>query len=135
MAPSPEVVAKTAALLEERYGCAVCGAIDGFTVAAPEAVARHLSAGAPTCPRQPSAGGVVATHALTIGAPLTIGVGVLFDFLAGAVPRAPVRCGGCGSNGCIAGRRSPGACARRYTIGMARFLTLVLRQARGARMH
>jgi beta-1,4-glucosyltransferase len=54
----PEVVAKTAALLEERYGCAVCGAIDGFTVAAPEAVARHLSAGAPTCPRQPSAGGV-----------------------------------------------------------------------------
>ena len=58
MAPSPEVVAKTAALLEERYGCAVCGAIDGFTVAAPEAVARHLSAGAPTCPRQPSAGGV-----------------------------------------------------------------------------
>ena len=71
MAPSPEVVAKTAALLEERYGCAVCGAIDGFTVAAPEAVAGHLSAGAPTCPRQPSAGGVVATHALTIGAPLT----------------------------------------------------------------
>ncbi|HZY14912.1 MAG TPA: WecB/TagA/CpsF family glycosyltransferase [Beijerinckiaceae bacterium] len=77
----------------------------------------------------------IATHALTIGAPLTIGVGALFDFLAGAVPRAPVRCGGCGSNGCIAGRRSPGACARRYTIGMARFLTLVLRQARGARMH
>jgi UDP-N-acetyl-D-mannosaminuronic acid transferase (WecB/TagA/CpsF family) len=28
-----------------------------------------------------------------------------------------------------------GACARRYTIGMAQFLTLVLRQARGARMH
>jgi beta-1,4-glucosyltransferase len=79
MAPSPEVVAKTAALLEERYGCAVCGAIDGFTVAAPEAVARHLSAGAPTCPRHPLQEEWIATHALTIGAPLTIGVGALFD--------------------------------------------------------
>jgi hypothetical protein len=50
MAPSPEVVAKTAALLEERYGCAVCGAIDGFTVAAPEAVARHLLGRGPDLP-------------------------------------------------------------------------------------
>jgi beta-1,4-glucosyltransferase len=124
MAPSPEVVAKTAALLEERYGCAVCGAIDGFTVAAPEAVARHLSAGAPTCPRQPSAGGVDRySRAHDRRAADDRGWGAL-RFLAGAVPRAPVRCGGCGSNGCIAGRRSPGACARRYTIGMAPFLSL-----------
>ena len=89
----------------------------------------------PDLPSAPSAGGVDRySRAHDRRAADDRGWGAL-RFLAGAVPRAPVRCGGCGSNGCIAGRRSPGACARRYTIGMARFLTLVLRQARGARMH
>jgi beta-1,4-glucosyltransferase len=133
----PDVLAKAAALLEERYGCVVCGAVDGFADTPPEAVAREAWETRPgivlVALGNPFQEEWIAAHAATIGAPLAIGVGALFDFLAGAVPRAPVPMRRLRLEWLYRWAQEPGRLRRRYTIGMARFLALVLRQARGAR--
>jgi exopolysaccharide biosynthesis WecB/TagA/CpsF family protein len=133
----PDVLAGTAALLAERYGCLVCGAVDGFADALPEAVARQAWEARPdivlVALGNPLQEEWIATHAATIAAPLAIGVGALFDFLAGAVPRAPVPMRRLRLEWLYRWAQEPGRLRRRYTIGMARFLALVLRQARGAR--
>jgi beta-1,4-glucosyltransferase len=133
----PNVLAKAAALLAERYGCVVCGAIDGFSDAAPEAVAREAAETRPdivlVALGNPLQEEWIAGHAASTGAPLAIGVGALFDFLTGAVPRAPVPMRRLRLEWLYRWAQEPGRLRRRYTIGMARFLALVLRQARGAR--
>jgi exopolysaccharide biosynthesis WecB/TagA/CpsF family protein len=132
----PDVLAKTAALLAERYGCVFCGAVDGFADT-PEAVARQAWEARPdivlVALGNPLQEEWIAAHASTIGAPLAIGVGALFDFLAGAVPRAPVPMRRLRLEWVYRWAQEPGRLRRRYTIGMARFLARVLRQARGAR--
>jgi beta-1,4-glucosyltransferase len=133
----PDVLARTAALLAERYGCVVCGAVDGFADTPPEAVACEAWEARPdivlVALGNPLQEEWVAAHAATIAAPLAIGVGALFDFLAGAVPRAPVPMRRLRLEWLYRWAQEPGRLRRRYTIGMARFLALVLRQARGAR--
>jgi beta-1,4-glucosyltransferase len=133
----PDVLARTAALVPERYGCVVCGAVDGFANTPPEAVARLAWEARPdivlVALGNPVQEEWIAAHAGTIDAPLAIGVGALFDFLAGAVPRAPVPMRRLRLEWLYRWAQEPGRMRRRYTIGMARFLALVLRQARGAR--
>jgi beta-1,4-glucosyltransferase len=133
----PDVLAGTAALLAERYGCVVCGAVDGFADAPPEAVARQAWEARPdivlVALGNPLQEEWIAAHAATIGAPLAIGVGALFDFLTGAVPRAPVPMRRLRLEWLYRWAQEPGRLRRRYTIGMARFLARVIRQARGAR--
>jgi beta-1,4-glucosyltransferase len=133
----PDVLAKTVEVMAELYGCVICGAIEGFSDKAPETVARQ-AAGA----RQdillvalgnPLQEEWIAAHASTIGAPLTIGVGALFDFLTGAVPRAPVPMRRLRLEWLYRWAQEPGRLRRRYTIGMAQFSAQVLRQAWGAR--
>jgi beta-1,4-glucosyltransferase len=133
----PEVAAKAAALMEERYGCAVCGAVDGFSGAPPEAIARQAAAARPdivlVALGNPLQEEWIAAHAVSTGTALAIGVGALFDFLTGAVPRAPDPMRRLRLEWLYRWAQEPGRLRRRYTIGMARFLGLVLRQARRRR--
>src|SRR5947209_11051132 len=89
----PDVLAGTAELMAERYGCVVCGAVNGFADTAPEAVARQAAEARPdivlVALGNPLQEEWIAAQAGTIGAPLAIGVGALFDFLTDTVPRAP----------------------------------------------
>jgi exopolysaccharide biosynthesis WecB/TagA/CpsF family protein len=133
----PDVLAKTAALVAERFGCVICGAVDGFSHAAPETVVRQAAVTRPdivlVALGNPLQEEWIAAHAALIDAPLAIGVGALFDFLTGAVPRAPMPMRQLRLEWLYRWAQEPGRLRRRYTIGMARFLALVLRQARGAR--
>jgi beta-1,4-glucosyltransferase len=134
----PEVVARTAALAGERYGCAICGAVEGFSGLGPEAIARQAAAARPdivlVALGNPLQEEWTAAHAASTGAVLTIGVGALFDFLAGAVPRAPEPMRRLRLEWLYRWAQEPGRLRRRYTLGMARFFRLVLRQARGRQM-
>lgn len=131
----PEVVAQAAAVIDEQYGCLVCGAVDGFSGAAPEAIAREAAAAQPdimlVALGNPLQEEWTAAHAAATGAALTIGVGALFDFLAGAVPRAPEPMRRLRLEWLHRWAHEPGRLRRRYTLGMAQFFRLVLRQARG----
>ena len=129
----PEVVAKAAAVLAERYRCVICGAVDGFSGLPPQAVAQQAADAAAdivlVALGNPLQEEWIAAHAWATGAPLVIGVGALFDFLAGAVPRAPAPMRRLRLEWLYRWAHEPGRLRRRYTIGMARFLGLVLRQA------
>jgi exopolysaccharide biosynthesis WecB/TagA/CpsF family protein len=133
----PEVVGEAAALVAERYGCVVSGAVDGFAGPAPDAVARQAMEARPdivlVALGNPLQEEWIAAHAATIGAPLAIGVGALFDFLAGAVPRAPVLMRRLRLEWLYRWAQEPGRLRRRYTISMAQFSARVIQQARGAR--
>jgi len=133
----PDVLAKTAELVASRYGCAVCGALDGFSADPAKAAAQAAQAHpdiALVALGNPLQEEWIAAYALAIGVPLAIGVGALFDFMTGAVARAPVPMRRLRLEWLYRWAQEPGRLRRRYTIGMARFLTLVLRQARAARM-
>lgn len=131
----PEVVRQAAGVIGERYGCLVCGAADGFSGAGPEAIASQAAAARPdivlVALGNPLQEEWIAAHAGPTGAALTIGVGALFDFLAGAVPRAPPPMRRLRLEWLYRWAQEPGRLRRRYTLGMARFFRLVLRQARG----
>jgi exopolysaccharide biosynthesis WecB/TagA/CpsF family protein len=133
----PDVLARTAALVAERYGCVVCGAVNGFADTAPEAVARQAAGARPdivlVALGNPLQEEWIAAHAAGIGAPLAIGVGALFDFMTGTVPRAPAPMRQLRLEWLYRWAQEPGRLRRRYTIGMAQFSVQVLRQARGAR--
>jgi beta-1,4-glucosyltransferase len=133
----PDVLAKTAALVAERYGCIICGAVDGFADTPPEVVVRQAWEARPdivlVALGNPLQEEWIAAHAASIGAPLAIGVGALFDFLTGAVPRAPAPMRRLRLEWLYRWAQEPGRLRRRYTIGMAQFSVQVLRQARGAR--
>jgi exopolysaccharide biosynthesis WecB/TagA/CpsF family protein len=135
---SPDVLAKTAPLLAERYGCIVCGAADGYSDTAPEAVARQAAEARPeivlVALGNPLQEEWIAAHAVSIGASLAIGVGALFDFLTGTVQRAPAPMRRLRLEWLYRWAQEPGRLRRRYTVGMARFTARVVRQARGARV-
>src|SRR5947209_11621044 len=82
----PEVVAKAAALLAERYRCVICGAVDGFSGVAAQAVAQQAAGAAAdivlVALGNPLQEEWMAAHAAATGAPLAIGVGSPFDLLA-----------------------------------------------------
>ena len=114
-----------------------CGAVDGFSDASPEAVAGYACAARPdivlVALGNPLQEEWTAAHAASTGAALTIGVGALFGFLAGAVPRAPAPMRRLRLEWLYRWAQEPGRVRRRYTLGMARFLTLVVTQVRASR--
>jgi beta-1,4-glucosyltransferase len=88
----PEVVARAAKLLAARYAINVCGALDGYVrddgVVA-QAVERSRAQVVLVALGNPLQERWMATNAPHLGAPLLIGVGAYFDFVAGNVARAP----------------------------------------------
>ncbi len=132
-----DVIAKTAALLAERYRCTICGAIDGFTGESAEAIAARAAEARPdiilVALGNPLQEEWIAAHAAEVRAPLMIGVGALFDFLTGTVPRAPAAMRRLRLEWLYRWAQEPGRLRRRYTIGIARFLASVVRQVRRRR--
>ncbi|MBV8848672.1 MAG: WecB/TagA/CpsF family glycosyltransferase [Methylobacteriaceae bacterium] len=128
----PDVVAKAAAHLAEQYGCVVCGAVDGFTTLPAESIAAQAADARPdillVALGNPLQEEWIAAHAAATGAPLAIGVGALFDFMAGAVPRAPAPMRRLRLEWLYRWAHEPGRLRRRYSIGMTRFSARVLRQ-------
>lgn len=75
----------------------------------------------------------IDAHLDALGVPVVIGVGALFDFLAGRVPRAPRWLRAVRGEWLFRLACEPRRLWRRYLIGNARFLWRVMRARRGAR--
>jgi len=129
----PEVVARAAEVLAQTHPTlSVVGARDGYF--APEEVAAVLAeidAARPDLllvamgnPRQER---FMVEHAETIGAPVVIAVGALFDFLAERFPRAPHVVRRAGFEWAWRFAHEPRRLFERYTVGNVAFL---LRTAR-----
>ncbi|QLG87782.1 WecB/TagA/CpsF family glycosyltransferase [Chitinibacter bivalviorum] len=70
----------------------------------------------------------IARHQHATGIPLAIGVGGLFDFLSGRIPRAPVWLRELGLEWCWRLLQEPSRMWRRYLVGNFSFLARVLKQ-------
>ncbi|SEE90610.1 beta-1,4-glucosyltransferase [Rhizobiales bacterium GAS191] len=134
----PRIADKAASVLAERFGLTICGTRDGYAdagdparpVAAIRAAKADIVLVALGNPRQEQ---WMARHGAELGAPLVIGVGALFDFLAGVVPRAPLFIQRVRLEWLWRVAHEPRRLGKRYTIDFARFLWLVLQQRRSKR--
>jgi exopolysaccharide biosynthesis WecB/TagA/CpsF family protein len=130
----PEVLAKASEVIADRFGCVICGAIDGFSGAASDDVATQMRRSRPdivlVALGNPLQEEWIAVHAASVGAPLTLGVGAFFDFISGSVPRAPALMRRLRLEWLYRWGHEPGRLRRRYTFGIAQFSAAVLRQAR-----
>jgi exopolysaccharide biosynthesis WecB/TagA/CpsF family protein len=133
----PDVLAKAAETIAHRFGCTICGAVDGFSPFAPQEVASQIRETRPDIilvalgnPRQEE---WIAAHSASLGAPLSLGVGAFFDFVSGSVPRAPALMRRLRLEWLYRLRGEPGRLSERYTSEMAGFFRAVLRQARSRR--
>jgi alpha-1,3-mannosyltransferase len=131
----PEVVRAAARLIEARFGVQVCGFRDGY--GSEHTVAGEINASGADLvlvalgnPRQED---WIARNRGAISAPLVVAIGAWFDFLTGAVPRAPVWIQRLHLEWAYRLGHEPRRLARRYTIDMVRFLVLALRGARADR--
>jgi beta-1,4-glucosyltransferase len=73
----------------------------------------------------------ILQHCAELNAPILIGVGALFDFLAGSVPRAPALLRKLRLEWAYRLACEPRRLAGRYTVGIIRFLALSLISNRG----
>lgn len=126
----PHIVSAARDAVEAKYGLTVCGAVDGYgddrdVVGEINRSRADVVLVALGNPKQEE---WIARHRHAIAAPVVIGVGALFDFLAGAVPRAPLWVQRFRIEWAFRLFHEPKRLVRRYTIDIARFMTLVLRQ-------
>ena len=128
---APGVAADVAAWVGRHYpGVTMCGAFDGFTLAAEDVVDRIRDAQpdvllvALGAPRQEQ---WIATHAAATGVPVAIGVGGLFDFYSGRIPRAPMWMRRTGLEWVYRLWQEPRRMWRRYLVGNVVFLARVWR--------
>lgn len=70
----------------------------------------------------------IAKHQRATGAPLALGVGGLFDFLSGRIPRAPIWLRELGLEWCWRLLQEPRRMWQRYLVGNFTFITRVMRQ-------
>lgn len=129
-------VAARAADRFARDGVTICGHLDGYGGAGAEAARAAREAGAEVVlvalgnPRQER---WIVEHGADSGARLLIGVGALFDFMSGAVKRAPRPFQILRLEWLYRLLGEPGRLGRRYTVEMGRFFALVLRERRRKR--
>lgn len=76
----------------------------------------------------------IAAHYASLGVPVTIGVGVSFEFVAGMVRRAPKWMGDAGLEWLFRLLMEPRRLWRRYLVGNLRFIGLVLRYSSSRRI-
>jgi beta-1,4-glucosyltransferase len=131
----PDVVKRAA----ERFGndgVAICGFRDGYSCSGSEAAEAARLAGAEVVlvalgnPRQER---WIVKHGDASGARLFLGVGALFDFMSGAAVRAPRIFRALRLEWLFRLLREPRRLGRRYTVEMAQFFRLVLRERRRRR--
>jgi beta-1,4-glucosyltransferase len=128
----PDVVARAA----ERFagdGVTICGFRDGYGCSGREAADAARDARAEVIlvalgnPRQER---WIIEHGDASGARLFVGVGALFDFMSGTAPRAPRLVRVLRLEWLFRLLREPGRLGRRYTVEMAQFFGMVLRERR-----
>jgi exopolysaccharide biosynthesis WecB/TagA/CpsF family protein len=122
-----------AEVLAHQYGVTVCGFADGYG-SSPDVVSEINAASADVvlvALGNPAQEEWIARYRDEVAAPLIIGVGALFDFLAGAVPRAPVWVRNMHMEWAFRLLQEPRRLARRYTIEIMAFLKLVIGQKIG----
>ena len=78
-----------------------------------------------SCPKQEK---WIAEHLTELSVPICLGVGAAFNFLSGAVPRAPARLQAVGLEWLYRLYREPGRLWKRYLLGNAVFLSLLSAQ-------
>jgi N-acetylglucosaminyldiphosphoundecaprenol N-acetyl-beta-D-mannosaminyltransferase len=131
----PEVVAALAARIECEYpNIAICGTEDGYfeeeavivdkiAKAAPDVLLVALGA--------PAQEAFIARNRLLLGATVCIGVGGLFDFYSGRIPRAPQWLREAGLEWVFRLYQEPGRMWHRYLVGNIVFLLRVLAERCG----
>lgn len=132
----PEVVAKAASAFAESCGVEVAGHADGYGWQQDPAalVARINASGANVvlvALGNPLQERWIRENAPHLRANLLVGVGALFDFMAGTVRRAPPWVQGLRLEWLFRLAQEPKRLARRYTVEMATFFASVRAQKRG----
>lgn len=127
----PGVALRAAEELRGRYGVTVVGACDGFEgLADPERVVAAINAAGAevvlVALGNPAQERWILDHRDRLDAKLLVGVGALFDFLAGDKPRAPELVRRVRLEWLYRLALEPRRLLRRYTIDIARFLALCL---------
>lgn len=127
----PEVVDAAAKSLADRYSITICGRSEGYDFNS-RVLINDINASNPdillVALGNPQQEQWISENAGSVAAPLILGVGALFDFVSGRVPRAPkwvrrVRC-----EWLFRLMLEPRRLGRRYTVDVAAFLILVVRQ-------
>ena len=132
-----EVVRKVKSILEERYpGIRIVGVRNGYFTEdeEPTIVADMAASGADlmfVAFSSPKKEYWVHRYLDRIGIPFVMGVGGSFDVVAGVTARAPVWMQRCGLEWFYRFIQEPGRLWRRYVMGNARFVALVLRYKLG----
>ncbi len=136
----PATVERAADILGKIDNVAICGWLDGFSIWDDEAatVARirdvqpDILLVAMGNPRQEN---WIFRHRASLGVPLIMGVGALFEFVAGTKPRAPRIMRSLRLEWLHRMALEPRRLAGRYTIGIAHFFATVLlyKEERGIR--
>jgi beta-1,4-glucosyltransferase len=131
MGAAPGIAERAGRVIERDYGHEVVGTHDGFTTIDPQDLHGKINASGADIvlvalgnPRQEE---WVRAHAPALRAGLLIGVGALFDFLSGNVPRAPRWMQALRMEWAFRLGHEPRRLVRRYTVDMVRFLVLCLR--------
>jgi exopolysaccharide biosynthesis WecB/TagA/CpsF family protein len=131
----PEVVAKAATAFAQRCGIAVVGHADGYGWKAdPSALVRQINASGANVVLvalgNPGQEHWIREYAPQLRANLFVGVGALFDFMAGTVRRAPRWVQRLRLEWLFRLGQEPRRLARRYTVEMGTFFAAVLAQKR-----
>ena len=129
----PGIADSAGTALAQRLRLTICGTRDGYSGAVDEAatIEAILAARADIVlvalgnPRQER---WIAQNAVHVGAPLVMGVGALFDFLADIVPRAPLLIQRMRLEWLWRLAHEPRRLGKRYTVDIARFLWQVRKQ-------
>jgi len=128
----PGVAQQAGVVLAARFGVTIAGERDGYDDASdPTLIEAIRMARADIVfvalgnPRQEE---WIAAHAQELDAPIVMGVGALFDFLAGVVPRAPQIIRRARLEWLWRALLEPRRLTRRYSIDLASFLLRVRRQ-------
>jgi beta-1,4-glucosyltransferase len=128
----PGVAQQAGAVLAARFGVTIAGERDGYGDASDPMLIKAICAARADIalvalgnPRQEE---WIAAHARELGAPIVMGVGALFDFVAGVVPRAPQIVQRARLEWLWRAVHEPRRLARRYSIDLASFLLRVRRQ-------
>lgn len=133
----PDVVTRAAKVISSHFDVVVCGRHDGYTPGNEDDIVDEINTAGPDIvlvalgnPQQET---WIARHRRDINAPLLMGVGAMFDFISGAVPRAPHWIRRLRLEWLYRLRHEPRRLFRRYTMDVVRFFGLLLAQRLGWR--
>ena len=131
-----DIVGRAATIIAEQYPIIMCGHHDGYANKE-EKVVREINARKADVVLialgNPLQEAWIASHRSRISAPLLVGVGAMFDFVAGAVPRAPLWVRRLRIEWLFRFLQEPRRLGKRYTIEIIRFLAMVFAQRIGWR--